>query len=58
MAIASVVQAAILGWAFFQLREEATEGLAENVQLAGRGEGRRQGIRGCLCLPESAAAAD
>ena len=36
VAIASLIQAAILGWAFFQLREEATEGLAENVLLAGR----------------------
>lgn len=34
VAIASVVQAAVLGWAFFQLREEAVEGIAESV--AGR----------------------
>jgi hypothetical protein len=36
VAIASLVQAAVLGWAFFQLREEAVEGLAENVALSGR----------------------
>ncbi|HEY4227611.1 MAG TPA: phospholipid carrier-dependent glycosyltransferase [Candidatus Limnocylindrales bacterium] len=39
--IASVIQAAVLGWAFFQLREEATEGLADNVRMAGRGRAQR-----------------
>jgi C-terminal four TMM region of protein-O-mannosyltransferase/Dolichyl-phosphate-mannose-protein mannosyltransferase len=34
--VASLVQAAVLAWAFFQLREEATEGLAEDVAAAGR----------------------
>ena len=36
MAIAALTQAVILGWAFLQLREEAVEGLAEDVALAGQ----------------------
>ena len=31
IAIASLTQAAIFAWTFFQLREEATEGIAENI---------------------------
>ncbi|HUQ44531.1 MAG TPA: phospholipid carrier-dependent glycosyltransferase [Candidatus Limnocylindria bacterium] len=31
VAVASVSQAVVLGWAFFQLRSEATEGLAEDI---------------------------
>ncbi len=57
VAIASLVQAAILGWAFFQLREEATEGLAENVELAGRDQGMRSGGRGWLGQPAAASTA-
>ena len=36
VAVASLTQAAVLGWAFLQLREEAVEDLAEDVVLAGR----------------------
>jgi Gpi18-like mannosyltransferase len=36
VALAAVIQAAVLAWALFQLREEAVEGLAEDVELAGR----------------------
>jgi C-terminal four TMM region of protein-O-mannosyltransferase/Dolichyl-phosphate-mannose-protein mannosyltransferase len=54
VAIASLVQAAILGWAFFQLREEATEGLADDVALAGRDGGRRPGVGGWPGEPEPA----
>ena len=35
IAIASLTQAAVLGWAFFQLRQEAVEGLAEDAARAG-----------------------
>jgi Gpi18-like mannosyltransferase len=38
IAIASLAQAAVLGWAFLQLRQEAVEVLADDVALAGRGE--------------------
>jgi hypothetical protein len=37
IAIASLAQAAVLGWAFLQLREEAAEELAEDVAFAGQG---------------------
>ena len=37
IAIASLAQAAVLGWAFLQLRQEAIEDLADDVALAGRG---------------------
>jgi predicted membrane-bound dolichyl-phosphate-mannose-protein mannosyltransferase len=44
IAIASLAQAAVLAWAFFQLREEAIEGLAEDVERAGQaGEPSRLG---------------
>ncbi|HUG28934.1 MAG TPA: phospholipid carrier-dependent glycosyltransferase [Candidatus Limnocylindria bacterium] len=37
VAVASITQALVLGWAFFQLREEAVEGIAEDVVFAGDG---------------------
>ena len=44
VAIAALTQAAVLAWAFFQLREDAVEDLADDVALAGRdGEGSRLG---------------
>ena len=36
IAIAAVTQAAVLAWAFMQLREEAVDGIVESVALAGR----------------------
>ncbi|HYK95242.1 MAG TPA: phospholipid carrier-dependent glycosyltransferase [Candidatus Dormibacteraeota bacterium] len=57
VAIASVIQAAILGWAFFQLRDEATEGLAEDVELAGRGGVGRPLLRNWFRRPAIASAA-
>ena len=41
VAIASVTQAVVLGWAFFQLRAEAVEGIAEDIAIAGHGSGER-----------------
>jgi Gpi18-like mannosyltransferase len=38
IAIASLTQAAVLGWAFLQLRQDAVEDLAEGVARAGRGD--------------------
>ncbi|MEO5705125.1 MAG: phospholipid carrier-dependent glycosyltransferase [Candidatus Limnocylindrales bacterium] len=35
VAIISISQLLVFGWAFFQLREEAVEGIAESVALAG-----------------------
>ena len=51
VAIASLIQAAILGWAFFQLRDEATEGLAENVLQAGRDRTERARVAPWLGRP-------
>src|SRR6185369_12145557 len=34
VAIAALIQAAILGWALFQLRDEATEGIAEAIEVS------------------------
>ena len=38
IAIASITQAVVLAWAFFQLRQEAIEGLADDVATAGIGD--------------------
>jgi hypothetical protein len=46
VAIASLTQAAVLGWVFLQLREEAIEDLAENVVLAGRGAEEQSRLAG------------
>lgn len=35
VAIAAVVQAAVLAWTFFQLREDAVEGLADRLAMSG-----------------------
>ena len=35
IAVAAITQAAVLAWAFMQLREEAVDGLTESVALAG-----------------------
>jgi hypothetical protein len=35
VAIAAVIQTVVLGWAFFQLRGEAVEGIAQDVALGG-----------------------
>ena len=40
VAAAAIIQALVLGWAFFQLREEAVEGIADDVALAGYEGGR------------------
>ena len=41
VAIASITQALILGWAFFQLRRSAVERIAEDVALAGHDPGEQ-----------------
>ncbi|HEX2626452.1 MAG TPA: phospholipid carrier-dependent glycosyltransferase, partial [Candidatus Limnocylindrales bacterium] len=46
VAIAAVIQAVVLLWAFFQLRAEATEGLAENVATAGRPSDEQASLAG------------
>ncbi|MBI2781042.1 MAG: phospholipid carrier-dependent glycosyltransferase [Chloroflexi bacterium] len=48
VAIASVTQALILGWAFFQLREEAVEGIADGVATAGHDPHEHSRLAGWL----------
>jgi Gpi18-like mannosyltransferase len=46
IAAAGIIQAAVLAWTFFQLRQEAVEGLAEDVDLGGRGGAALPGTLG------------
>ena len=48
VAVAALIQAAILGWVFFQLREEAVEGLAEDLALAGHDPDEQAHLAGWL----------
>jgi hypothetical protein len=46
VAIAAITQAAVLGWAFLQLREEAVDGLVESVATAGHPPEEQVHLRG------------
>ena len=48
VAVAAVTQVLVLVWAFFQLREEAVEGVAEDVATAGRPRDERDNLAGWL----------
>lgn len=48
VAIAAVVQAAVFGWAILQLREEAVEGIAEDVALTGHPPDEQAHLAGWL----------
>ena len=51
VALAAVTQAAVLAWAFLQLREEAVERLAEDVALAGRDDSEQSRLARWLGRP-------
>ena len=51
VAVAALTQAAVLGWAFFQLRRQAIEGIAEDVALAGHEPGEQSRLARWLGRP-------
>jgi Gpi18-like mannosyltransferase len=46
VAVAAITQAAVLAWAFMQLREEAVDGLTESAALAGHPPDEQAGLSG------------